>query len=152
MENIFIILAIIASVIYKFYENYQKEMEKAAKRKQQQAPPVPPAPTNIPRPIPAPKSQQRPAPVPAPPPIQIPEIRKPIPRKPITPTPTLRTQPEIPTKLTQAHHLKIEREQNKGIEVMIVDDEGTPQNTALEIEFDLKTAIIQSAILERPYK
>jgi hypothetical protein len=146
MENI--ILAIIASVVYKFYQNYQEEMEKAAKRKQQQPHPLPPPVVETIRQQPRPKTRT----IPSPPPIQIPEIRQSVPKKTTRPTATIRTESEIPTELTQAYRLKSERLQIKPLEVITADDHQTSTGLDPNFQFDLRAAILQSAILERPYK
>lgn len=156
MENIFIVLAIIASVVYKFYENYKKEMEEAAKR-QQKARRVPPkvdSDTMPPPPTPRPMSPPRPTvQLPPRPAIPVPEIRKPTPRKTVSPTPKLRTEPLIPREMTQANRLRTERKQNQVLEVL-VDEEDIAAEALdqTEVAFDLKTAVIQSTILERPYQ
>lgn len=157
MENIFIVLAIIASVVYKFYENYKKEREEAAKR-QQKARRVPPPTVDsdtmpappTPRPIPPPRPTVQLPPRPA---IPVQEIRKPTPRKPVSPTPKLRTEPLIPREMTQANRLRTERKQNQILEVL-VDEEDIAAEALdqTEVAFDLKTAVIQSTILERPYQ
>ena len=112
MENIFIVLAIIASVVYKFYENYKKEMEEAAKRQQKarRVPPTVDSDTMPPPPTPRPMSPPRPTvQLPPRPAIPVPEIRKPTPRKTVSPTPKLRTEPFIPREMTQANRLRTER-------------------------------------------
>lgn len=150
MENIFIVLAIVASVIYKFYTNYKEEMEKAAKRKQQ-APPVPQGPVPIPqqdprqsRPIPPPPSTPRS------PNTYTPEIRKPVERRPPMTRPAIPISKEIPDEVSQAQRLRAEREQKKALE-LVVEEEISPV-AEQEFEFDLRTAVIQSAILDRPYQ
>lgn len=155
MENIFIVLAIIASVVYKFYENYKKEMEEAAKR-QQKARRMPPAvdndtisPPTTPRPIPPRPTVQLP-PRPA---IPVPEIRQQTPRKTVSPTPKLRTEPLLSKETTQANQLRKERKQSQVLEVIVDEEDAAAQGLdQAEAKFDLKTAIIQSAILERPYR
>ena len=156
MENIFIVLAIIASVVYKFYENYKKEMEEAAKRQQKarRVPPtvdsdtMPPPPTPRPMSLPRPTVQLPPRPA-----IPVPEIRKPTSRKTVSPTPKLRIEPLIPREMTQANRLRTERKQNQVLEVL-VDEEDIAAEALdqTEVAFDLKTAVIQSTILERPYQ
>lgn len=154
MENIFIILAIIVSVVYKFYENYKKEMEEAAKRQQKarRVPPpvesstVPPARTTKPmHPRPTVQLPQRPA-------TPIPEIRQPIPRQAVSPSAQVRPQPEQPAEVAYASRMREERKKLQALEVIkSEEDEMTNSIQPIDFEFDLKTAVIQSAILERPY-
>lgn len=127
MENYLIVLIFIGSIIYKVYTNYKDEVEKAKKRQPQRVP-MPQTVTN-----PTSKSVNQ------------------------------GTKPYIPTSSTQYSHM-ISREatiNNIPDEVRKVRDskENTPLATKEEentnertIEFDLRQAVIQSIILERPYK
>src|SRR5690606_4711238 len=136
MENILIVLAIIGSVIYKMYTGYKEEMEKAAKRKQQQRPPMPV------------QTQQHPQPQVVPPrptarPVQIPI--PPTPKKKIPPV--VRYEKEVPSEVKRVQQGRSERAYKK-VEILEEKREKEKQ----PFEFDLRQAVIQSAILERPYK
>ncbi len=134
MENILIVLVLIGSLIYKVYSSYKEEMEKAAKRKQQ----IPP----VPQPV---QAQQR-VPTSAPPhprPVVPPPIHTP---KPIQRTPAVaRYEQDVPLEVKRAQQSRIERAHKK---IEILEEEKEKQ----VFEFDLRQAVIQSVILERPYK
>lgn len=154
MENIFIVLAIIASFVYKFYENYKKEMEEAAKRQQKtrrmsttpdDSNSIPPTPSS-----PAPTVQ-----LPTRPAIPAPEIRQqPTPHKTLSPHTNLRVESVNSPDASYTASSREERKSLKALQVIIDDKEDniSQGDNQCEVAFDLKTAIIQSAILERPYR
>lgn len=127
MENYLIVLIFIGSILYKLYTNYKKEMEKAKKRQPQRVP-VPPVvntPTN--------KSINQGA------------------------------KPYVSTSSTKYSHTasNVASINNIPDEVRRIRDskENIRSNTKEEskskkqiIDFDLRQAVIQSIILERPYK
>ncbi len=136
MENILVVLVIIGSIIYKMYTGYKEEMEKAAKRKQQQRPPMPV------------QTQQHPQPQVAPPrptarPVQIPVPSTPKKKIP----PVVQYEKEIPSEVKRIQQSRSERAYKK-VEIPEEMDKKEKQPFA----FDLRQAVIQSAILERPYK
>ena len=125
MENILIVLAIIGSVIYKMYTGYKEEMEKAAKRKQQPRPQVvPPRPTARPTQIPAPST----------------------PKKTVSPV-TQYDEQKVPSEVKRVQQSRAERALKK---VTVLEEK--KDNERKPFEFDLRQAVIQSAILERPYQ
>jgi len=135
MENIFIVLAIIGSVVYKIYTSYKEEMEKAAKRRQS----VPPVPRSVPPQQGVPETSRRHTPVPTPPPVV---SSKPMPVKKVPPV----VPYEVPKEVKKVQQARVERETRK-----IKQAQEHPSDTE-RFHFDLRQAVIQSAILERPYK
>lgn len=131
MENIFGVLLAIGFVIISFVQNYKKEAEKAAKRVPHKRPPVPSTPVDIPSATSRPKQNVREV------------LEKKVER------PTLEYKPDLPKEVVLAQKRRKERQLAKKIEVTSMDEVGV--NNAPFI-FNLREAVIQSAILERPYK
>lgn len=131
MENLLIVLVFVASIVYKIYSNYKEEMEKSAKRMPQKqthqqnkgiAPPV----KSVPQ---------------AQPDTSIPQI---ISQKVTNPFVTKsNTIQDIPDEVQRARQNRktnpMERLEDKQLEKQ-------------PVTFDLRQAVIQAAILDRPYK
>lgn len=146
MENpILIILIVVASFAYKIYDNFKKEQEAAKKRleqlkKQQQMSSYPDAP--------------KPAPVKSKPVNR--KINPPLPEIPKKTYEHVQEQrPEVVAEVENFQRMKEEQrrralldQQKKEMKPVLekIEDQFTPQ------QFDLRKAIIQQAILERPYK
>ncbi|NGM60506.1 hypothetical protein G5B30_01130 [Sphingobacterium sp. SGG-5] len=142
MENILVVLVIIGSIIYKMYTGYKEEMEKAAKRKQQQRPPVPTPTQQHPRPQVQQSRPQVVPPRPITPPAQV--SVPPAPKR--APT-VVSYEGEIPSEVKRVQRQKSDRAL-KNVTVL----EEKKETEKKPFEFDLRQAVIQSAILERPYK
>ncbi|WDF69502.1 hypothetical protein PQ465_03785 [Sphingobacterium oryzagri] len=125
MENFLPALLIIGGVIYKIYSEYQKEQEKARRRRPH---------------------------IPATPPVSVPaQVTKPA--KPIVakPLPTIPAQKYQPAPLPEEVKKVQEKRQQRIQKVEIT----TPELEVLQdskTAFDLRQAVIQAAILERPYQ
>ncbi|MCA5006852.1 hypothetical protein [Sphingobacterium bovistauri] len=122
MENFIIVLISIGALLYNLYKNYMKEMEKSKSR----------------------KPNMRTQPIPTE--INIPQSEK-IRKKPKQKDFSYYT--DVPTEVLTAQESR--RVQNltapkTDIQSQELKDEKN------EIDFDLRKAIIQAAILERPYK
>lgn len=131
MENFLVVILFVGSIVYKIYTNYKKEMEKSAKRiPNQQARPIPP----IPREIKIDPYKQN---------YKTEEVKK-----------YNQTQtdyiPEEVARLKQQKMVK-QKEEQKSNKLRIEKDTRKEENE-LAYNFDLREAIIQSTILERPYK
>lgn len=131
MENFLVVILFVGSIVYKIYTNYKKEMEKSAKRiPNQQARPIPP----IPREIKIDPYKQN---------YKTEEVKK-----------YNQTQtdyiPEEVARLKQQKMVK-QKEERKSNKLRIEKDTRKEENE-LAYNFDLREAIIQSTILERPYK
>lgn len=129
MESFLPALLIIAGVVYKIYTEYQKEQEKARQRR-----PHIPAPPAVPAPVPA-TTQRKANPVPT--------VSKPIP-----PLPQTVAREAVPTEVEKLRIKKKEVQQRRK-EIPTPKLEVIPEPV---LNFDLRQAVIQSAILERPYK
>ncbi len=129
MESFLPVLLIIAGVIYKIYTEFQKEQEKARRRQPNRpAPPVVP----VPAPVATPRKS-----------ASIPTVSKPVP-----PLPKQVIRETIPTEVENLRKKKKEAQQRRKVLA-------TPQIEVLTepaLNFDLRQAVIQSVILERPYK
>lgn len=163
MENFLLILAVVGGIIYKIYENYQEEMEKARKRK-----------TSMPPPTVQPPPQYREETVYTPPQREIIEMPEPVvyeepkevvrktaetSRKDIKKIRNKLDDIRVQTTAQRAHEEAARRlEQDKARRIALQNRSDAEQKPQLEVidldsyEFDLENAIIQSAILERPYK
>ncbi len=131
MENLLVVLIFVGSIVYKIYSNYKEEMEKSAKRGPQR-PPI--AKTQIPSTSARPHQHSS-----TPPPI--PQMFNPQKQQTIvTKSNTVQDIPEEVQRVKESRkkHPKIESEKEK------IGNE--------PIAFDLRQAVIQAAILERPYK
>ena len=131
MENFLVVILFVGSIVYKIYTNYKKEMEKSAKRiPNQQARPIPP----IPREIKIEPYKQN---------YKTEEVKQ-----------YNQTQtdyiPEEVARLKQQKMVK-QKEERKSNKLRIEKDTRKEENE-LAYNFDLREAIIQSTILERPYK
>jgi len=129
MENFLPALLIIGGVIYKIYSEYQKEQEKARRRMPQAPLPTPPLPSEQPlqRPVIEP-TMSIPIPVP-------PKKRQ---HTPVIPTEVKATTSEMFAKKDDKKLLK----------------EITPKIEERHdvVSFDLREAVINAAILNRPYQ
>lgn len=131
MENIFGVLLAIGFVIISFVQNYKKEAEKAAKRVPHKRPPVPSTPVDIPPATSRPKQK----------------VREVLEKK--VEKPKLEYKPNLPNEVIIAQKRRKERQLANKIEVTSMNEDGV--NNAPFV-FNLREAVIQSAILERPYK
>ncbi|ERJ60619.1 hypothetical protein [Sphingobacterium paucimobilis] len=130
MENLVVVLLFVGSIVYKIYTNYKEEMEKSAKRGPQRPPVVQQqtATTDV-------KPRQY---NPTPPPVPQPNISKTAPSF-VTKSNTIQ---EIPDEVQR---IRESRKKNPKLDLEEVEEKQEP------IAFDLRQAVIQSAILERPY-
>ena len=125
MENFIIILVFIGALIYNLYRNFQKEMEKSKSRRPNVRPqtiPVEP----VQKPIKEVKNKE----------IKKQNIEE-------------SYRPELPAEVLAAQEIRRQNKIEKPIPVI------RPQDTKSEksvVDFDLRQAVIQSAILERPYQ
>jgi len=133
MEQIFPLLIGLAIFAYKIYENFNKQKEEDRKR-------------NLKRPA---QMQQA-----APPPVQKAKSYTP-------PPPPVFKQPEqhlvqkriqTDTKLSDEMPAEVTRVRNERERVKRLKLEPVALENGEEVNFDLRRAIIQQAILERPYK
>jgi hypothetical protein len=125
MENFIIVLIAIGGLIYNVYKNYQKEMEKSKSRR----------PNVRPQPVPAPRSQ--------------PTIEK-IKRKETNIKPVERVnQGELPAEVIAAQQRRKQNQVKNPMPAVRIEERGSEKN---EVNFDLRQAVIQAVILERPYK
>ncbi|MFD2594136.1 hypothetical protein [Sphingobacterium griseoflavum] len=129
MESFLPVLLIIAGVMYKIYSEYQKEQEKA-RRRQPQVPPIPPTTAE-------PVTKMRKAKSIPPP------IRKQMPSR-----SRVVVEEMVPSEVQQLREKKkVMKEHSKAIPAPKL--EVLPEHS---LDFDLRQAVIQSAILERPYR
>ncbi|MFD2553260.1 hypothetical protein [Sphingobacterium tabacisoli] len=131
MENLLVVLIFVGSIVYKIYSNYKEEMEKSAKR----GPQRPPIAKNQPASIPT-KPYQHTA---TPPPIPVAPARK-VEQEFVTKSNIIQDVPE------EVQRVKEFRKKHGKTEV-----ENTKEASE-SISFDLRQAVIQAAILERPYR
>lgn len=124
MENSLIILIFIASIIYKLYSNYKEEMEKSKKRNLQN------------RPL---------APIENIPPVEAP----PTSRATYTEIPKVTETQSKPDLTSSSSNLNLERQNKVAIKSLSTNKKEIETEI---VDFDLRQAVIQSAILERPYK
>lgn len=129
MENFLPALLIIAGVIYKIYSEYQKEQEKARRRMPQVPPPTPPVPSEQQRTVIEPTMS---VPIPAP-------IKK-----------TERVLP-MPEEVKKIQEKRLEKA-NSDKKIIVKPVVNLEKETEGITSFDLRAAIIQSAILNRPYQ
>lgn len=122
MENFLGVIIIIGAVIYKIYSNYKKEMESAQKRTPHQRHETP---TQA-FPIPDLKKEQ-----------YIPVIESNLTNNQISDE--VKKVLDYKKSITEAN--KLAKREKKKSEI-----------NDLNVEFDLRKAVIQSIILERPYK
>lgn len=147
MENpIGIVLLIIAGVIYKIYEGYKEEQAKAKKRAERlkKKPQQQQAPSHRGKPRPTLPSPRRPETVVLDyPTTDFPEFQTP------APSPSRPDVPSQQTHQTPRPSRSDRKRQEKTIEVLETDqiESGSPK----KINFDLREAVIQQAILNRPY-
>ena len=144
MENIIPVLLIVGGLIYKIYQNYQEEMEKARKRQQK----IKPATSSSSNPVPAPPTHNQKLGRPKPQKIVIAPKDQPK-TEPIQHIKVEETKKELPAEVIRMREQR-QREQIKRLE--IEETERVASNEKQQIDFDLRQAVIQSAILERPYK
>lgn len=119
MDNFIPAIIIIGGIIYKIYNEFQKEQEAARKRQS----------TMPKRPIPPPTSV---------------ETITTTPKLPVNPPSIPPMQQSVPTEVLMARKRKEEKRTQikKPMEVIELDEKPA---------FNLREAVIQSAILERPY-
>lgn len=150
MENLIPVLIVIGGLIYKVYQNYQEEMEKARKRQQQQGQNVPKTPSTEPAQTPVPTHNQRlgrPKPqklVITPKEERKKEFRQKVEAEKIT------KQKQLPAEVVRLRQQRSQRQETKRVELEDVEEITTDSN--VKAGFDLRQAVIQSVILERPYK
>lgn len=173
MENFLFILAIVGGIIYKVYENYKEEMAQARKRREKMRPPT--AQPTAPADYTTTSSEQPPQPYTQPEvildaPIQQPYVDDPV-ENDDTPSPrrVRKGVKEIRSKLDGmrvkptnrgTHEAKVyqAQQQRKRWEQEQLAKSDVPRSNRLEvidlddINFDLRSAVIQAAIMERPYK
>ncbi|MBL1407792.1 hypothetical protein [Sphingobacterium faecale] len=131
MENLVVVLLFVGSIVYKIYSNYKEEMEKSAKR-------TPQRPTTAPH--------QHPHPVVEP--YRSPSTPPPIPQKQVN-----KSTQDFVTKSNMIQDIPEEVQRLKEYrkkQVAVVAEEVKEEHQP--IAFDLRQAVIQSAILERPYQ
>jgi len=126
MENLLIVLIFIGSIIYKLYSNYKKELEKAKTRNPNQ------------RPVNQGDTYAEPIPQ------QVRDISRPIPTPKEVTYSYENSIPEEVMKMRESKKMpRLKRDKSETEEAHI------PQK---HVEFDLREAVIQAAILERPYQ
>ncbi|MBD1423532.1 hypothetical protein [Sphingobacterium chuzhouense] len=131
MENFLPALLIIGGVIYKIYSEYQKEQEKARRRMPQTPPPPTP-------PTPSEQQSQRT--------VIEPTMSIPIP---VPPKKTERTR-DMPEEVRKTREKRLaDTNHMKKIPTKVEPQIEEKDNA---IPFDLREAVIQSAILNRPYQ
>ncbi|MFD1769686.1 hypothetical protein [Sphingobacterium suaedae] len=126
MENFLPALLIIGGVIYKIYSEFQKEQEKARRRQ-----------PHIPVPVPPPAPQTK-------------TVAAPLPPKPAPPVIAKRKEERVndyPEEVQQIREKRKAEKKTKTGSVQIQLEE-TESNATV---FDLRQAVIQSAILHRPH-
>jgi len=144
METILTILLVVGGILYKIYENYKEEMEKSRKRMQERMKQMqPPTPSPQPQPMKSARKQQEARPIA----IPVERRREEIPNIPIY-------QPEVVEidEVELAHQQRLARQmkqRQKQQQQQLLLAEEQPHAS---VDFDLRRAIIQQAILERPYK
>ncbi|WP_166332352.1 hypothetical protein [Sphingobacterium chungjuense] len=153
MESIIPVLLVVGGLIYKIYQNYQEEMEKA--RKRQQNLPKKTAPKTV---VTAPRTttaKRREANVPVPPtpkPVYDRQLGRPKPtkivRKPVEMPEKMVLEQEVPVEVTRLRAQKAKQKSAKKMELVNVTAALPQQQQA---HFDLRQAVIHAAILERPY-
>mgnify|MGYP003397734941 CR=1 FL=1 len=129
MENSLVVLIFVASIIYKIYTSYKEEMDKAAKRNPKKV--LVPAPPVV---NPASTTSAKPAQIPYY--SQEKEIRNPF--------------QDIPSEVKRVQESKI-LQQSKRASVN-QPKLSSVSNKVPRPSFDLRQAVIQAAILDRPYK
>ncbi|WP_270088375.1 hypothetical protein [Sphingobacterium sp. SYP-B4668] len=135
MEQILPLLIGLAIFAYKIYENFNKQKEEDRKRnlKRPKAMPTTPSPVQTTKPYTPPQP-------PSPPVFK--QSERHLVHKKIEPVSNL--PKEIPAEVAQA------RKQRERTKRLHLDEVGLERE--MEVSFDLRQAIIQQAILERPYK
>lgn len=127
MENFIIVLIAIGGLIYNVYKNYQKEIEKSKSRRPNVRPQsIPPVST---RETIDKKFKQK-------------EVQKVNPfEKPY--------EPELPEEVIAAQQRRRQSQIKNPIPTVRIQEQHDDNDA---INFDLRQAVIQAAILERPYK
>lgn len=148
MEYLIVLIAI-ASFLYKTYKGYQEEMEKAKKRQPNRPNPDSPPPIPVPQHRPAQERTSIP-------PVVVPQ-RKQIRNKEVIPPPVVASYEKktIPDEVRQVQERKALQKlaaQQQSSLTNRLSLENDEDHAHQEIHFDLRQAVIQSAILERPYK
>lgn len=132
MENFLIVIVLIGSIIYKIYSNYKKEMENAKKRNPKQKPVIFSEPIDYPIEKVKTKAQKF---------LKTNEIVKEIASK------TKYQEEIIPDEVRIVTEYR--QQTNKKNISLPIEEENIETE---KISFDLRQAVIQAAILERPYK
>lgn len=146
METILTILLVVGGILYKIYENYKEEMEKSRKRMQERMKQMqPPAPTPQPQSMKSAQKQQEARPIV----LRVERKREDIPPIPVY-QPEVREIDEVELAHQQrlARQMKQRQAQQQQQQALALVEE----HSNIQGEFDLRRAIIQQAILERPYK
>ncbi|MCL7988893.1 hypothetical protein M8998_13160 [Sphingobacterium sp. lm-10] len=153
MENIIPVLLVVGGLIYKIYQNYQEEMEKAKKRQQNM--PKSTTPKTVvanPRTTTA-KRRDTASPTPrTPQPTYDRTLGRPKPtkiaRRPVELPEKMVLQHEVPAEVSRMRAQRAQQKLAKKIEVVPVAEAVAERQQA---HFDLRQAVIHAAILERPY-
>ena len=126
MENFLPALLIIGGVIYKIYSEFQKEQEKARRRQ-----------PHIPVPVPPPAPQTK-------------TVTAPLSPKPAPPVIAKRKEERVNDYPEEVQQIRQKRKAEKETKTGLVQIqlEETESNATV---FDLRQAVIQSAILHRPH-
>lgn len=124
MENFLIVIIFIGSIIYKVYKNYKEEAEKAKNRNPQRrpAPSIPSQSTSV--------EQEY------------------FPTNSRTRKPKVNAEPAYQNITLPEEVVKVKESKKTIIKPLVRESEEKNQ----PIQFDLRQAVIQSIILERPYK
>ncbi|EFK58986.1 hypothetical protein ACFU8T_15375 [Sphingobacterium spiritivorum] len=132
MEQLFPLLIGLAVFAYKIYENFNKQKKEAEQRMRQQKRPV--------------QQQHKPQPVPATPPH--PPVVKKEKYSTMSHQKVVRESNEVPAEVLKLREERERLKSDKKIQVPI------PVSASKEekVVFDLRQAVIQQAILERPYQ
>lgn len=143
MDNIIPFLIIAGGLIYKIYQNYQEEMEKARERQKKlsSAPDTPNVEPVSKRKLGRPKPQK------------IVLTRRDEPQS----APLVSARPDVMIP-TEVERVRMERQRRKAVkqleiqELEATEETASPSPSISAEQFDLRAAVIQSVILERPYK
>jgi hypothetical protein len=180
MDNILIIIAVVAFFIFTTYSNYKKEQEKAKTRNpsipHKQPTSTPSSKSEVPAPIEIPKwleeflpPQPEAKPLPQPIPVSSTEQRGSIDYKPVKYQQVKYVPSELPADLLKEYRNLPEKKEmeelkrsaaihksnlhqtNRLNSVVLIEEDQQQENTEV-LEFDLRKAIIMNAILERPFR
>lgn len=154
MENIIPVLLIVGGLIYKIYQNYQEEMEKA--RKRQSSLPKSAAPKTVVEQRRTMTTKRRDTTVVEPPATRTTEYDRKLGRP--KPAKIARKKVEMPEKMVleqevpaEVTRLRAEKAKQKAIQKIEVVPVAEALPKLEEERFDLRQAVIHAAILQRPY-